>query len=103
MEQAKARQLYITAQIESEKATELVRAERQREVNVKNIQQETELERSIKMAKITVDAEAKERTALADLFQAEQEAKAILAKNTAEADSIRLKLKAEADGQLAKY
>jgi flotillin len=113
VEQARAKQLTITAQIECDKATQLREAELLRELNVKNIAQETEKERSHKMAKVTVEAEAMERLAQAKLFAAEQDAKALvaklkaeadgaLAKSIAEAEGIRLKTKAEADGFLAK-
>lgn len=109
VEEARFRQQATLAKIEAEKAAQLREAELQRELNVKNIAQETEKMRSEKLAKIVVDAEAQERMAQADLFAAqkraesvratgEAEAMALLAKGKADAETIRLRYEAEAEG-----
>lgn len=73
------------AQIESSKAAEIRASELQKEVENRNIAQETEKLRAKLLAQAVVEAEAKERAADADRYMKEREADALLYKKEKEA------------------
>jgi flotillin len=86
------------AQIESEKAAEIRASELQKEVENRNIAQETEKLRAKLLAQAVVEAEAKERAADADRYKKEREADAVLYAKEKEAAGILEVLNAQADG-----
>lgn len=77
------------AQIESDKAAEIRESELKRELENRNIAQQTEKLRSELLSKSIVEAEAKERSADAQLYAAKKEADGIFAQYDAQARGLR--------------
>lgn len=79
----------VIAQIESEKAAQVREMELQKEVETKRIAQQQEHLRADLLAKANVEAEAKERTADANLYAKRAEAAGVLARFEAEAEGLK--------------
>jgi len=77
------------AKIESDKAAEIRDTELQKEVENRKIAQETERIRSELFSKAVVEAESKERSADAELYQKQKDAAGILAVFNAQADGLK--------------
>ena len=86
------------AQIESEKAAEIRQSELQKEVENRNIAQETEKLRSKIYAQAVVEAESKERSADAERYKVERSADASLYAKQKEAAGILEVFNAQAQG-----
>ena len=88
IERANYERQTAVAQIEANLAADMRKAELQKDVETRNIAQQTEKLRSEIYAKTVVEAEAQERRALANLFQKQQEAEAHLITKKKEAEGI---------------
>jgi len=89
VKEAEFNRLSEIARIETEKATEMREMELLKEVETRRIAQQQEHIRSELLVKANVEAEAKERTADADLYAKRAEAAGVLARFDAEAEGLR--------------
>jgi flotillin len=87
--QAEFKKMSEIARIEAEKASEIREMELLKEVETRRIAQQQEHMRSELLVKAKVEAEAKERTADADLYAKKAEAAGVLARFNAEAEGLR--------------
>ena len=85
------------AHIESVKAAEIRDSELQRDLENRNISQETERLRSKLLVQAIVEAEAKQKKADADLYMAQRDAEGIRARFEAQADGLQRLMSATPD------
>lgn len=97
IQKAKYDQQTKLAHIESIKAAEIRDAELMRELENRNVAQETEKLRAKLLSQAVVEAEAKQKHADADLYAAQREAEGVRAKFEAQAEGLQRLMSASPD------